>query len=454
MNSSIYTLLIVESPVIARIIQQKAPPSIYVVATEGFCWRPEFDSKTGTLKAIADPAKREIRKELREQAKWAGDIIVATDRDPSGDFIAWSVSRFLKTSFLKRAQIHQLTKSGIVQSVSEPLTFDHSTLETELRNQYLIRNLWDKTASLPAMLHAGLASFFSSSVHFTRFIDENNLEYRSSRPVLLPGDEWLPVRPDTGLLEYRQDKPLSTYDVLDALVRESIADHFTEAQLLLQQLFQTTLHHSQEALISYPRTDVNAFYSETWDTLRTQYLSFGSQNQLKPIFLQEVADSDAPHESIHPLNLNLTPDSVTGELPKKIGSLYSLIYNRTAGAITLPNQLERPLVNDLNPDLFFYTTDADQKPEAESLRPSYTVTDLGQHLKKLNLLSPSGFGKQMDKWIQGNLLVMDQSGIKPGKSLYPLLEKSNHFFELLSRLAALRHHNNLSTETVHREITS
>jgi hypothetical protein len=453
-NSSIYTLLIVESPIIARIIQQIAPPSIYVVATGGFCWRPEFDSKTGTLKAIADPAKRGIRKELFEQAKWAGDIIIATDQDPSGDFIAWSVSRFLKTSFLKRAQIHQLTKSGIVQSVSEPLKLDHSSLETVLRNQFLIRNVWENSVSLPAMLHAGLASFFSSSVPFTRFIDENNLEYRSSRPVHLPGDEWLPVRPDLSLLEYRQHKPLSTYDVLDALVRVSITDHFTEAQLLLQQLFQTTLHHSQEALISYPRTDVNAFYSETWDTLRTQYLSFGNQNQLKPIFLQEVADSDAPHESIHPLNLNLIPDSVTGELPKKIGNLYSLIYNHTARAITLPNKLERPLVNDLNPDLFFYTTDTDQKPEAESLRPSYRVTDLGQHLKKLNLLSPSGFGKQMDKWIEGNLLVIDNSGLKPGKSLYPLLDKSNHFYHLFNKLTTLRNNNNLSAETVQRIITS
>lgn len=87
-NISVYTLLIVESPVIARHIQQISPSSVYVLATGGFCWHPSYQAKKNTLKAVADPEKRSFRKELSEQAQWANRIIIATDSDPSGDFIA------------------------------------------------------------------------------------------------------------------------------------------------------------------------------------------------------------------------------------------------------------------------------------------------------------------------------------------------------------------------------
>jgi 5S rRNA maturation endonuclease (ribonuclease M5) len=453
-SKNIYTLLIVESPVLARIIQQKAPPSIYVLATGGYCWRPSFDTDNASLKSVADPEKRELRKELKEQARWAGNIIIATDPDPSGDFISWSLAKFLKNSHLKRSQIRNLSKNGIVQTVSETTVLDNSALEIQLRNQYLIRDTWKKTANMPDIYHAGLASLFCQSVPFTRFKDENSIEYHSSRPVILHGDEWISVRPDSGLLEYRVHKPLSTLDVLDFAVKASITDHFSEAQILLQQLFQTTLNYSDESLISYPRTAVNAFYSETWETLRTQYLSFGNQNQLKPIFLQEVADTDAPHESLHPLDLKLSPDKVKGELPKKVSDIYAYIYSETVKAITLPEKVNQPLVSDLNPDLFFYPTDEKSESVAESLLPAITISDLGQHLNKFNLLSHSGFGKQLDEWIEKKLLTLDKGHLKPGKTLFPLLEKSELFYQSFVRINSLKKRPSLSFETVQRVLTS
>lgn len=454
MKSSAYTLLIVESPVMASAIQQKAPSSVYVIATGGYCWRPSYDSKTNRLKPIADPQKVELRKELKEQARWAGNIIVATDPDPSGDFIAWSVDNYLKSSLLKRGQIRSISKSGIISTISETHEFNSDSLETRLKNQFIIRNEWKKVQALLKLQDAALTAFFSSAVPYNCFLNENGMEFRSSRSLRVPADEWIPVRIDESLQEYKTVKPLSTYDVIELIIKNEVSGSFTEAQLLIQQLFQTTLHTSDEALISYPRTDSNAFYSETWDTLRDQFISFSSQSELKPRFLQEIAGADEPHESIHPLNLKLTPDSVNGEMPEKTGQIYTDIYNHTMEAITLPKPIKNPLISDLSPDAYFYTISPENSPQTRSLRPFHTISDLGHHLKISAQISASGFGKQMDEWIDKEMLEVKGNQVLPGKNLIPLLKYSEDYLRIFNELLKLNPVSELSPETVRRILTS
>lgn len=454
MSRSLYTLLIVESPTLAKIIQHKAPSSVYVLATGGFCWRPVYDPQKQTLKAIADPEKVNLRKELKEQAAWAGNIIIATDSDPSGDFIAWSISKFLKSSFLKRSQIRRLSKSGILSTISETTNLDPESLELRLKNRFLIHHEWNNIKSIPPFQTAVLASLFSSSNSFTHFLDNKGVEYRSSQPIQANLDEWLPVRQDRSLDEYRIQKPLSTFDVIEQTIKHGITSQFTEAQLLLQQLFQTTLLHSDQSLISYPRTVANAFYSETWDLLRNQKLSFTGQNDLKPTFLEEVADSNEPHESIHPLHLNLVPDQVSGELPKKIGQIYTLIYNSTSEAITLPQPVKISLVSDFYPDAAFYSVDDTNQAVPESLRPFFTIADIGKQLNKIGGISASSFGKQMDDWIKTGFLNIHSGRVTAGKQLAPLLNKSDRFFRILNELKILSTQSDLNPETVRGIITS
>lgn len=454
MSSPAYTLLIVESPVLASVIQQKAPSSVYVIATGGYCWRPSYEYKENRLKAVADPEKTDLRKELKEQAKWAGNIIIATDPDPSGDFIAWSVDKYLKSSLLKRGQIRDISRTGIISTVSDTREFDSASLEVRLKNQFVIQNEWKKTGSLPPLRDAALAAYFSPDVPFQLFLDENGLEYQSSRPLSVPADEWIPVRIDNNLSEYRSARPLSTFDVIEQIIKKRITDTFTEAQLLVQQLFQTTLHGSGEALISYPRTDSNAFYSETWDTLRDQFVAFASQNELKPRFLQEIASPDDPHESIHPLQLKVTPDSVSGELPAGIGRIYTIIYKQTMEAITLPKPIQAPLISDLSPDTYFYSVPEERDEVPQSLRPCYTVSGLGHHLKTTAQIPASGFGKQMDEWIEKGLVKVTGNRISPAKNLTPLLKHSAHYYSLLNKLTQLNPFSEITPATVRRILTS
>lgn len=454
MDTSVYTLLIVESPTIAGIIQNMCPPSVYVMSTDGFCWRPKYDITTHQIKAVADPDKLPIRNELKEQAKIAGTIVIAVDSDAAGDFIAWSINRFIKSSNIKRGQLQSLSKESIYSMLSETTELDEAHLEIRLKNRFLIQQLWPKYAGIPDIQLAGLISVFGANTHFHSFLDENDALYRSDKPVYSRFDEWISVRPSQNSDLYLAQKPLSTFDVLEFIQSEKLVSSFYDAQLLLNQLFQTVLPFSEESLISYPRTSAQAFYSDTWTTMRRQYLKMGSVNQLKPTYLQEIADNEDPHESIHPIDLSIKPDSVSGELPRNIGTLYRWIYNQTLESLSMPKQLETSLVNDLNPDVIFYPDSNNPTNDTLSIHPCLTLSELGIKMTDLGIAKPSTFGKTADEWISKGWINLNRRTVIPGKEVLKNLNSADLFYQKLLKLNQLKEDSTLQPETVRKIITS
>lgn len=454
MDASVYTLLIVESPTIAGIIQKMCPPSVYVLSTDGYCWRPKYDATSHKMKAVADPEKREIRKELKEQSRIANTIVVAVDSDASGDFIAWSISKFIESSNIKRGQLQSLSQTSIHTMLSETTELDEYQLESRLKNRFLLQHLWSKHAKISDLQLAGLITVFGANNHFHSFLDENDLLYRSTHPIQCHFDEWISVRQERNSNHFKTVKPLSTFDILEFLVAQKITPSCYDAQLLLNQLFQTILPFSEESLISYPRTSAQAFYSDTWTYMRKQYLKKGSINDLKPTYLQEIADSESPHESIHPIDLSLNPGSILGELPKNIGQLYKWIYNQTIRSLSMPEPIEEALVSDLNPDVVFYSTSSESSGQSHSIRPCLTVSELGIQLAKLGVIKPSNFGKTLDEWISKRWIQLDERVVTPGKPVLQYLGQAQSLFRKLLELNRLKEEHTLKRETVVDVITS
>lgn len=454
MGPSVYTLLIVESPTIAGIVQKLCPPSVYVISTEGFCWRPKFDAKQNKIKAIADPDKLSIRKELKEQSKIANTIVVAVDADASGDFIAWSVNRYIESSNIKRARLQNLSKQSIYSMLGETFELDESQLETRLKNHFLIQHLWSEHAKISDIQMAGLISVFGADNSFQSFLNENEQLYKSTRPIQSPFDEWISVRSVQNNDHYQIVKPLSTFDVLGKILKEDLAKSGNDAQLLLNRLFQTVLPFSEESLISYPRTSAQAFYSDTWQFMHRQYMKIGPLNELKPTYLQEIADNESPHESIHPINLSLKPASISGELPKKIGALYALIYDHTVKSLSMPNPLQSCLISDLNPDVAFYPDSPEAPAKAESVHPCLTLSELGIKLEALGVVKASSFGKTVDQWIASKWIHLDDQVVRPGAEILKYLGDANSLRKKLIRLNLLKEESTLKHETVRDVITS
>lgn len=454
MEASVYTLLIVESPTMAGIIQKICPPSVYVLSTDGYCWRPKYDVSGHQLKAIADPNKRALRRELKEQSRIANTIVVAVDSDASGDFIAWSLSRFIESSNLKRGQLQGISQASIHSMLSETTELDESQLESRLKNRFLIQNLWSKYAEVSDLQLAGLISVFGANQHFHSFLDENGFFYQSTGPVPCNFDEWISVRSEISSNHFRTVKPLSTFDVIEFAMAQNYASTGHDGQLLLNQLFQTLLPFSEESLISYPRTSAQAFYSDTWTHMRKKYLKRGSVNDLKPTYLQEIADSESPHESIHPIDLSLEPDSVLGELPKNIGQLYRWIYDQTIQSLSMPEPIENVLVSDLNPDVAFYSESSESTDQAQPIRPCLTISELGLKLDKLGVIKSSSFGKILDDWISKGWIRLNSRIVTPGKYVLKQLDRAHSLNEKLIKLNRLKEEPILRHETVFDIITS
>lgn len=453
----VYTLLIVESPVIARIIQQLVPSSVYVVATGGYCWKPKFNYRNSSLQAIADPNLSSVRKELKEQAGLAGTVIIATDTDPSGDFIAWSVARFLKTNTVKRGKLQNLSRSGILSMMDEIREMDTEQLEVRLKNRFLIRHEWYHQKEFPELELSGFISLFSGRTSYRHFVDENNELHQSSVPVKANPDQWISLSKIDNETKYFNQNPLSLYDLIPALVQNGTANSYHTAQNDLQNLFEASLPDEQVSLISYPRTGAFSFYSETWDVLQTQYLKLGLQEPFKPNFLRDIADPEIPHESIHPLNLGIGPEAIRKRVPSELSQIYSLIHDHTLQSVQIPAPLHSAWFSELDPEVYFYSLIRNGEKSAAKeifLRPCITLSDAGKMLDRLGVLRPSGFGKAIDKWVNEGWATISGNVINPGKSVQKYLGKSSRIYKTLQELNDHADSFSLNSATIQSLITS
>lgn len=430
MSTNAYTLLIVESPTIASIVQKRSPSSVYVLSTDGFCWRPGYDPENNRLKAVADPEKRSIRRELKEQSAAASQIIIATDADPSGDFIAWSLHRFIQKPNIRIGRLKGLNRNGIQSMLEQADQINPKELEIRLKNRFLLHREWSRYAAVPDIQLAALTAIFGMETIFNHFLDEKDQIFRSTKPFRCPADEWITIRKYREGSVYRIDKPLSTFDLVESIFRKGLAQSYLEAQKNLNGLFQSVLPSSEEALISYPRTDARAFYSDTWEQLERECLKRGEYSDLKPAYLRDIADSNIPHESVHPLSLLLEPDAVHGEHSKGLSELYQMIYDQTLRAIRMPLAVDEAYVSELSPDIQYFPDQPGVTADVNSLRPCLTLGDIGHRMSELASVRASRFGRDTDRWIENGWVEIRNGVVTPG----PVVLKNLRYAQSLSRV--------------------
>lgn len=454
MSTNAYTLLIVESPTIASIVQKRSPSSVYVLSTDGFCWRPGYEPENDRLKAVANPEKRPIRKELKEQSAAASQIIIATDADPSGDFIAWSLHRFIQRPNIRIGRLKGLNRNDIQAMLEQADQINPTELEIRLKNRFLLHREWSKHAAVPDIQLAALTAIFGTETTFNHFLDENDQIFRSTKPFRCPADEWITVRKYREGNVYRIDKPLSTFDLVESIVRNGLANSYLEAQKSLNDLFQSVLPSSEEALISYPRTDARAFYSDTWEHLEREYLKRGDFSDLKPAYLRDIADSNIPHESVHPLSLFLKPDDVRGEHSKDLSELYQLIYDQTLRAIRMPRPVDEAFVSELSPDIHYFPDQPGEPMDVNSLRPCLTLADIGHRMSELSSIRASRFGRDSDRWVENGWIEIRNGVVTPGPEVLKNLKHAKSLSRMLGEVAEKLDQGALHPETVRAIISS
>src|SRR5437899_8299034 len=153
-------LVVVESPAKAKTINKYLGRDFKVVASMGHI-RDLPKSKLGV--AVDDdfaeeyesiPSRKKVIKELKDAAKDASDIYVATDPDREGEAIGWHLAQELggKKRKIHRLMFNEITKKAILEAFKHPKDIDEKMVDAQRARRVLdrlvgykiSRLLWDK----------------------------------------------------------------------------------------------------------------------------------------------------------------------------------------------------------------------------------------------------------------------------------------------------------------------
>jgi len=153
-------LVVVESPAKAKTINKYLGRDYKVIASMGHI-RDLPKSKLGvdvdndfeeTYESLA--SRKKVIKELKDAAKDASDIYVATDPDREGEAIGWHITQELKGNKRKfhRLTFNEITKKAVQEALNHPRAIDEKMVAAQRARRVLDRLvgykisplLWDK----------------------------------------------------------------------------------------------------------------------------------------------------------------------------------------------------------------------------------------------------------------------------------------------------------------------
>ena len=140
-------LVIVESPAKAKTIEKYLGKDFKVVSSMGHVRDLPKDNKAIDIKHGFKPRyevtedKKEIVKRLKELAKKAEIVWLATDADREGEAISWHLKSALglEDSNIKRIVFREITKKAITQAIENPRTIDYDLVNAQQARRILDR---------------------------------------------------------------------------------------------------------------------------------------------------------------------------------------------------------------------------------------------------------------------------------------------------------------------------
>ncbi len=184
-------LVIVESPAKARTIQKFLGRDFSVDASMGHV-RDLPKSELGvdldhdfSPKYVIPRDKRSLVKELKELAKSAQAIYLATDPDREGEAIAWHLATAIAANGkpVRRIEFHEITKEAIQRAVKAPRTIDMKRVDAQQARRILDRLVgYNLSPLLWKKVRRGLSAGRVQSVA-VRLVVEREREIEAFNPV-------------------------------------------------------------------------------------------------------------------------------------------------------------------------------------------------------------------------------------------------------------------------------
>jgi len=376
-------LIIVESPAKARTIKNFLGKGYDVIASKGHI----RDLPKSRFGITIDEEHREIIpkysvakenaptvKEIREKAKKADTIYIATDEDREGEAIGWHIAHAIKKDpeELPRIVFHEITKGAIKHALESARKIDMQMVNAQQARRLLDRIVGYKLSPLLASkIQKGLSGGRVQSSTLKLVVDRER-----EIKAFVPQEYWsidtiFKTNIDANLISHKGKKltklSIENKEQADTITASVKADDFTIAKIETKQrksatpppfmtstLQQTassklgftpkktmmiaqTLYEGVKTpdgtsgVITYMRTDSLNLAQEAVGAVRGIIENrFGKKYLPKSpkVYTKKAKGAQEAHEAIRPTMLQFTPEVAVKYLKPDEIKLYRLIYER------------------------------------------------------------------------------------------------------------------------------
>ncbi len=375
------SLIIVESPAKAKTIKNFLDKSYNVIASKGhirdlpktsFGIKIEDDKFTPEYRISSDHSA--IVKEIKELAKGADEIYLATDEDREGEAIAFHIANAIgkEPTSLPRIVFHEITKSAIQNALKSPRHVDMNSVNAQQTRRLLDRIVGYKLSPLLNLkIQKGLSAGRVQSAALKIIVDRER-EIQAFKPVeyytidtIFKKDldaelvkfenqkiEKLTIQnPDRAkyIIENLQNEKFSVREIeskdrkiqpsppfMTSTLQQSASNRLgfspKKTMMIAQSLYEgVQTHEGFMGAITYMRTDSLNLAKEAVAAAREHILENYGKEYLPAKAISYTTSSKGAqeaHEAIRPTNLNFTPQIAAKFLEKDALKLYTLIYNR------------------------------------------------------------------------------------------------------------------------------
>jgi DNA topoisomerase-1 len=316
--------------------------------------------------------RKDIVDDLKESAKKADEVLLATDPDREGEAIAWHLSQILKSKNIKRIEFNEITKKAVNDALANPRDIDIKRVDAQQARRILDRLFgYSLSPYLWREIQAGLSAGRVQSVAL-RLICERESEiekfvpqeywtiaglfktqkgeefqaelskYKNEKLDIPKVDDVNRVKSDLEKLAYtigdvkvleKRRNPLPPFitSTLQQEASKRLKMPPKKTMQIAQRLYEgVKIGNHQVGLITYMRTDSFRVADEALNSVRSYIATRIGKDYLpeKPNFYATKRKIQDAHEAIRPTDMQNTPESLKNKLSPDDYALYELIWKR------------------------------------------------------------------------------------------------------------------------------
>ncbi|NNL16613.1 MAG: type I DNA topoisomerase [Flavobacteriaceae bacterium] len=312
--------------------------------------------------------KKSIVKKLKELAKKADLVWLASDEDREGEAIAWHLAETLnlEKDKTKRIVFHEITKSAISAAIENPRSIDYDLVDAQQARRVLDRIVgYELSPVLWRKVKGGLSAGRVQSVS-VRLIVEREREIKNFNAKASYRIDAVFANHDGQTFKAKLSKAFATKEDALNFLQKNLGASFKVSDLekkpakkspaapfttsTLQQEASRKLYFSvsktmtlaqrlyEAGLITYMRTDSVNLSNEARNAAQSEInRSFGSQYSKPRNYKGKSKNAQEAHEAIRPTDFSRSSVSIDRDQAR----LYELIWKRTIASQMSEAQLER-----------------------------------------------------------------------------------------------------------------